>query len=63
MKKKLKRAIKTFFQPTNKIQNEYSNIYDEVEKLQYRIEELEVSQGILLREVARLGSKFETRDS
>tara|TARA_B100000902_G_scaffold216313_1_gene205656 strand:- start:116 stop:289 length:174 start_codon:yes stop_codon:yes gene_type:complete len=39
MKKKIKKAIKTLFKPDEKI--EASNIYDEVEGLRYRIDELE----------------------
>lgn len=39
MKKKIKKAIKTLFKPDEKV--ETSNIYDEVEGLRYRIDELE----------------------
>jgi hypothetical protein len=39
MKKKIKKAIKTLFKPDEKI--EASSIYDEVEGLRYRIDELE----------------------
>jgi hypothetical protein len=58
MKKKLKKAIKRFFQPTDKEENfEYDSIYELVERLQYRVEDLENEHMLLLKELAKLQSQ------
>ena len=49
MKKKIKKAIKTLFKPDEKI--EASSIYDEVEGLRYRIDELENEHTMLMSEL------------
>jgi hypothetical protein len=49
MKKKIKKAIKTLFKPDEKI--ETSSIYDEVECLRYRIDELENEHTMLMSEL------------
>ena len=60
MKKKLKKAIKRFFQPTDKEENfKYDSIYDLVERLQYRVEDLENEHMLLLKELAKLQNRSE----
>ena len=63
MKKKVKQLVDWFYQETDRgAENVASckNIYDMVERLQYRLEGLENEHMILLREIAELKTKLES---
>jgi len=63
MKKKVKQLVDWFYQETDRgTENVASckNIYDMVERLQYRLEGLENEHMILLREIAELKTKLES---
>ena len=63
MKKKVKKMLEWFYQETDRgDQNisECQNIYELVEKLQYRVEDLESEHMLVLREIAKLRSKLDT---
>jgi len=63
MKRKLKKAIKRFFEPTDKEENfEYDNLHDLVEKLQYRVEDLENEHMMLLKQLAQIQSQMKSLD-
>jgi len=57
MKKKVKKMLDWFYQDTDRGEqniSECQNIYDLVEKLQYRVEDLENEHMLLLREINQL---------
>ena len=61
MKKKVKKMLDWFYQETDRgeqIISECQNIYELVEKLQWRIEDLENEHMIILREISILQSKL-----
>lgn len=60
MKKKVKRMLDWFYQDTDRGEqniSECKNIYDLVEKLQYRVEDLENEHMLLLRQIGELNSR------
>jgi len=52
MKKKLKRAIKEFFKPSEKPDHE--NLYEMIENLKYRISDMESEHLIMMCELRKL---------
>jgi|DEB0MinimDraft_6_1074348.scaffolds.fasta_scaffold02186_7 hypothetical protein len=52
MKKKLKRAIKEFFKPSEKPDHE--SLYEMIENLQYRISDMESEHIIMMRELQKI---------
>ena len=61
MKKKVKKMLDWFYQETDRGEqniSECQNIYELVEKLQWRIEDLENEHMIVLREISILQSKL-----
>ena len=57
MKKKVKKLINWFYDETDRGEDNISgckNLYELVEKLQYRIEDLENEHMLLLREINQL---------
>jgi hypothetical protein len=52
MKKKLKRAVKEFFKPSEKPDHE--NLYEMIENLQYRISDMESEHMIMMCELRKL---------
>ena len=63
MKRKLKKAIKKFFEPTDKQESfNYDNLFDLVERLQYRIEDMENEHMQLIVRFAHLESKFDNHE-
>ena len=61
MKKKVKKMLDWFYQETDRGEqniSECQNIYELVEKLQWRIEDLENEHMIILREISILQSKL-----
>ena len=60
MKKKVKKMLDWFYQETDRGEqniSECQNIYELVEKLQYRVEDLENEHMLLLREIGQLNSR------
>ena len=63
MKKKVKKMLEWFYQETDRgDQNisECQNIYDLVERLQYRLEDMENEHMMILREIGELRGKLDT---
>ena len=63
MKKKVKKMLEWFYQETDRgDQNisECQNIYDLVERLQYRLEDMENEHMLLTREISQLRSTIDT---
>ena len=61
MKKKVKKMLDWFYQETDRGEqniSECQNIYELVEKLQWRIEDLENEHMIILREISILQNKL-----
>ena len=61
MKKKVKKMLDWFYQESDRGEqniSECQNIYELVEKLQWRIEDLENEHMIILREISILQSKL-----
>ena len=57
MKKKVKKMLDWFYQDTDRGEqniSECQNIYELVEKLQYRVEDLENEHMLLLKEINQL---------
>jgi hypothetical protein len=52
MKKKLKRTIKEFFKPSEKLNHE--SLYEMIENLQYRISDMESEHMIMMCELRKL---------
>ena len=62
MKKKAKKLLHWFFDKTDKGEenlNGYANLYELIEKLQWRVEDLENEHMQLLCEIAKLQSKID----
>jgi predicted nuclease with TOPRIM domain len=62
MKKKVKKIIKWFYDNTDRGEeniSECKNLYDLVERLQYRLEDLENEHMQLLCEITKLQSKID----
>tara|TARA_E500000318_G_C3491519_1_gene184567 strand:+ start:22 stop:240 length:219 start_codon:yes stop_codon:yes gene_type:complete len=62
MKKKVKKIIEWFYQETDRGEeniSECKNLYDLVERLQYRLEDLENEHMQLLCEITKLQSKID----
>ena len=62
MKKKVKKMLEWFYQETDRgDQNisECQNIYDLVERLQYRLEDMENEHMQLTREISRLNGRLD----
>ena len=60
MKKKVKKMLDWFYQESDRGEqniSECQNIYELVEKLQYRVEDLENEHMLLLREMGQLNSR------
>lgn len=60
MKKKVKKMLDWFYQETDRGEqniSECQNIYELVEKLQYRVDDLENEHMLLLREIGQLNSR------
>ena len=60
MKKKVKKMLDWFYQESDRGEqniSECQNIYELVEKLQYRVEDLENEHMLLLREIGQLNSR------
>ena len=61
MKKKVKKIVEWFYQETDRGETniaECKSLYDLVEKLQYRLEDMENEHMQLLREMGRIQSKI-----
>ena len=61
MKKKVKKMLNWFYQKTDRGEqniSECQNIYELVEKLQWKIEDLENEHMMILREISILQSKL-----
>ena len=66
MKKKVKKMLDWFYQDTDRGEqniSECQNIYELVEKLQWKVEDLENEHMLLLRQIAELRSKLDTTTS
>ena len=66
MKKKVKKMLDWFYQDTDRGgQNisECKSLYDLVERLQYRLEDMENEHMQLTREIARLQGRIDTLES
>ena len=62
MKKKVEKMLKWFYQETDRGETniaECKSLYDLVEKLQYRLEDMESEHMQLLREMGRIQSKLD----
>ena len=65
MKKKVQKMLEWFYQESDRgDQNiaECKNLYELVEKLQYRLEDLENEHMMLLKQLARIQSQMESLD-
>ena len=65
MKKKTKRLLDWFYQESDRGEQniaECKNLYELVEKLQYRLEDLENEHMMLLKQLARIQSQMESLD-
>ena len=63
MKKKVKKMLDWFYQETDRGEqniSECQNIYELVEKLQWKVEDLENEHMLLLRQIAELRGKLDT---
>ena len=66
MKKKVQKMLEWFYQETDRGEqniSEYQNIYELVERLQYRLEDMENEHMQLIRENARLQGRLDTLES
>ena len=62
MKKKVKKMLDWFYQDSDRGEqniSECKNLYDLVERLQYRVEDLENEHMLLLKELAKLQNRSE----
>jgi len=65
MKKKVQKMLEWFYQDSDRGEQniaECKNLYELVEKLQYRLEDLENEHMMLLKQLARIQSKMESLD-
>jgi predicted nucleic acid-binding Zn-ribbon protein len=66
VKKKVQKMLEWFYQDTDRGEQniaECKNIYDLVERLQYRLEDMESEHMQLTREIARLQGRLDTLES
>ena len=66
MKKKVQKMLEWFYQETDRGEqniSECKNLYDLVERLQYRLEDMENEHMQLTREIARLQGRLDTLES
>jgi len=66
MKKKVKKMLDWFYQDTDRGEqniSECKSLYDLVERLQYRLEDMENEHMQLTREIARLQGRLDTLES
>ena len=66
MKKKVKKMLDWFYQETDRGEqniSECKSLYDLVERLQYRLEDMENEHMQLTREIARLQGRLDTLES
>ena len=65
MKKKVKKMLEWFYDDSDRGEqniSECKNLYDLVEKLQYRIEGLENEHMMVLKELAKIQNQMEALD-
>mgnify|MGYP005620614921 FL=1 len=65
MKKKVQKMLEWFYQESDRGEqniSECKNLYDLVEKLQYRIEGLENEHMMVLKELAKIQNQMEALD-
>jgi|TARA_R100000149_G_C5880329_1_gene145296 hypothetical protein len=65
MKKKVQKMLEWFYQESDRGEQniaECKNLYDLVEKLQYRIEGLENEHMMVLKELAKIQNQMEALD-
>ncbi len=65
MKKKVQKMLEWFYQESDRGEqniSECKNLYDLVEKLQYRIEDLENEHMMVLKELAKIQNQMEALD-
>ena len=65
MKKKVQKMLEWFYHESDRGEqniSECKSLYDLVEKLQYRLEDLENEHMMLLKQLARIQSKMESLD-
>jgi predicted nuclease with TOPRIM domain len=65
MKKKVQKMLEWFYHESDRGEQniaECKNLYELVEKLQYRLEDLENEHMMLLKQLARIQSKMESLD-
>ena len=65
MKKKVKKMLDWFYQESDRGEQnivECKNLYDLVERLQYRLEDLENEHMMLLKQLAKIQSQTESLD-
>jgi predicted nucleic acid-binding Zn-ribbon protein len=66
MKKKVQKMLEWFYQDTDRGEQniaECKTLYDLVERLQYRLEDMENEHMQLTREIARLQGRIDTLES
>ena len=66
MKKKVQKMLDWFYQDSDRGEQniaECKNIYDLVERLQYRLEDMESEHMQLTREIARIQGRIDTLES
>ena len=66
MKKKVKKMLEWFYQDSDRGEeniSECKNLYDLVERLQYRLEDMESEHMQLTREIVRLQGRIDTLES
>ena len=66
VKKKVKKMLEWFYQDSDRGEeniSECKNLYDLVERLQYRLEDMESEHMQLTREIARLQGRIDTLES
>ena len=65
MKKKVKKMLEWFYQETDRGEkniSECQSVYKLVEELQYRVEDLENEQMMILRELGTLRGKTDSKE-
>ena len=66
MKKKVQKMLEWFYQDSDRGEqniSEYKNLYDLVERLQYRLEDMENEHMQLTREISKLLGRLDTLKS
>ena len=66
MKKKVQKMLEWFYQDSDRGEqniSEYKNLYDLVERLQYRLEDMENEHMQLTREISKLQGRLDTLKS